>query len=86
MAKHNATKASIWVVDQAMEIMGGFGFLKEGPMERHYRDVRGGPYHPPRNFSTAMSLAGQYKLGLNLDPNLANSFQIQNAEREADGE
>lgn len=80
MAKHTATRASIWVVDQAMEIFGGFGFLREGPMERHYRDVRGGPFHPPRNLSTALSLAGQYKLGLNLDPNLSNTFQIPSEE------
>ena len=67
MAKYVATKAAVRVTDDAMQIVGGFGYLKENAMERHYRDVRGGPFHPPRNVPTALSLAGHYTLGINLD-------------------
>jgi alkylation response protein AidB-like acyl-CoA dehydrogenase len=67
--KYFATRTCIEVVDIALQIAGGFGFLKGSPIERHYRDVRGGPFHPPRNVPTALSLAGRHLLGLNLDPN-----------------
>ncbi len=66
--KYFATKTCIEVVDIALQIAGGFGFLKGSPIERHYRDVRGGPFHPPRNTPTALSLVGRQLLGLNLDP------------------
>jgi alkylation response protein AidB-like acyl-CoA dehydrogenase len=69
--KYFATRTCIEVVDIALQIAGGFGFLKGSPVERHYRDVRGGPFHPPRNVPTALSLAGRHLLGLNLDPNSA---------------
>lgn len=68
-SKFFATKTCIEVVDTMMQIFGGFGFLSEKPIERHYRDVRGGPFHPPRNVPTALSLIGRHLLGINLDPN-----------------
>lgn len=73
MAKYVATETAIWVTDEALQILGGFGFLKEGAMERHYRDVRAGPFHPPRNSPTAVALAGHHRLGINLDPNFQSS-------------
>ncbi len=73
MAKYVATQTAIWVTDEALQILGGFGFLKEGAMERHYRDVRAGPFHPPRNSPSALALAGHHRLGLNLDPNMQQS-------------
>jgi len=70
MAKYFATTTAIEVTNSALNLSGGFGFLKGSPIERHYRDVRGGPFHPPRNMPTALSLAGRLMLGFNLDPNL----------------
>lgn len=67
MAKYACTTASMWVCDRAMDLVGGFGFLKDSPLERHYRDVRGGPFHPPRNCPTAMAIAGYHQLGIELD-------------------
>ncbi|MFQ5460870.1 MAG: acyl-CoA dehydrogenase family protein [Anaerolineae bacterium] len=40
MAKLNASEASHWVVDKALQIHGGIGYSKELPVERYYRDQR----------------------------------------------
>ena len=68
MAKYMVTETAIDVTNQALQIVGGFGYLRENSIERRYRDVRGGTFHPPRNTPNALSLAGHYRLGLNLDP------------------
>jgi alkylation response protein AidB-like acyl-CoA dehydrogenase len=34
------------VVDTALEVTGGRAFIRSSPLERAYRDVRGGPFHP----------------------------------------
>lgn len=39
-AKLIASETAIWVVDQMMRVFGGFGFMREAPIERLYRDVR----------------------------------------------
>ncbi|EHJ9986532.1 acyl-CoA dehydrogenase family protein [Vibrio parahaemolyticus] len=40
MAKHFATDVGFKVCDQALQIHGGYGYIKEYPVERHFRDVR----------------------------------------------
>ncbi|HHF2986722.1 TPA: acyl-CoA dehydrogenase family protein [Vibrio alginolyticus] len=40
MAKRFATDVSFKVCDQALQIHGGYGYIKEYPVERHFRDVR----------------------------------------------
>ena len=40
MAKLYASEASTTVTDLAIQIHGGFGYSKEYPLERHYRDAR----------------------------------------------
>lgn len=42
MAKLFSAEAAFWVVSEAMQIMGGIGFTTKFPIERHFRDVRGG--------------------------------------------
>ena len=42
MAKLFSAEAAFWVVSEAMQIMGGIGFTTKFPVERHFRDVRGG--------------------------------------------
>ena len=42
MAKLFAAEASFWVVSEAMQIMGGIGYTTKFPIERHFRDMRGG--------------------------------------------
>ncbi len=40
MAKRFATDVGFQVCDQALQLYGGYGYIKEYPMERHFRDVR----------------------------------------------
>ncbi|HHF3143716.1 TPA: acyl-CoA dehydrogenase family protein [Vibrio diabolicus] len=40
MAKRFATDVGFKVCDQALQIHGGYGYIKEYPVERHFRDVR----------------------------------------------
>lgn len=40
MAKRFATDMGFKVCDQALQIHGGYGYIKEYPVERHFRDVR----------------------------------------------
>jgi len=41
MAKKVANEMSIWVVDKAIQLHGGYGYMAEYEVERYYRDVRG---------------------------------------------
>ncbi|HET8640793.1 MAG TPA: acyl-CoA dehydrogenase family protein [Pseudonocardiaceae bacterium] len=40
LAKNAAVAACDWVVDQAVQLHGGAGYLRESEVERHYRDAR----------------------------------------------
>lgn len=40
MAKRFATDVGFKVCDQALQLFGGYGYIKEYPLERHFRDVR----------------------------------------------
>lgn len=40
MAKNTAVAACDYVVDQAVQLHGGFGYLRDAEVERHYRDAR----------------------------------------------
>ncbi|GIG85189.1 acyl-CoA dehydrogenase family protein [Plantactinospora endophytica] len=40
MAKNAAVAACDWVVDQAVQLHGGYGYLRDSEVERHYRDAR----------------------------------------------
>jgi alkylation response protein AidB-like acyl-CoA dehydrogenase len=41
MAKKFANEMSTWVVDKAIQLHGGYGYMSEYEVERYYRDVRG---------------------------------------------
>jgi alkylation response protein AidB-like acyl-CoA dehydrogenase len=45
-AKYYATPTAIDVVNKAMGVVGGLGLYKKTPLERYYRDVRAGTFHP----------------------------------------
>jgi alkylation response protein AidB-like acyl-CoA dehydrogenase len=54
------------VVDQAMAIVGAPGIFRRHPMQRFYRDVRPGPFHPMTN-DVAKELIGKTALGIPIE-------------------
>jgi alkylation response protein AidB-like acyl-CoA dehydrogenase len=69
MPKYLATNNAIEVVNAAMQLVGGVSIFKRTPLERYYRDVRAGTFHPFGN-DVARELIGKAGLGipLNDDP------------------
>jgi alkylation response protein AidB-like acyl-CoA dehydrogenase len=48
-AKVVASNNAVAVVEEAMRLVGGSSMDRGLPLERHYRDVRGGLHHPPQD-------------------------------------
>jgi alkylation response protein AidB-like acyl-CoA dehydrogenase len=48
-AKVTAANLSVQVAEEAMRLVGGSSMDRGQPLERHYRDVRGGLHHPPQD-------------------------------------
>ncbi|MFD9700736.1 acyl-CoA dehydrogenase family protein [Lentzea sp. NPDC059081] len=46
LAKRQAVLEAVEVVGLAMEVLGGRSFFRRSPLERAYRDVRAGTFHP----------------------------------------
>ena len=40
MAKNAAVEAAVWIIDAALQIHGGYGYMRESLVERLYRDIR----------------------------------------------
>jgi alkylation response protein AidB-like acyl-CoA dehydrogenase len=57
-AKHFATEAANTVTDKALKVAGGASITSALSLERHFRDVRAGPMHPPSG-DTALELVGR---------------------------
>ena len=57
-AKVTATNNAVEAVDHCMRVVGGSSMTKQLPLERYYRDVRGGLSHP-MNDDQALILFGQ---------------------------
>ena len=55
------------IVDRALTLSGGAGFLNSSTLARLYRDVRAGPFMQPWARNQAMDLVGKVALGV--DPN-----------------
>jgi alkylation response protein AidB-like acyl-CoA dehydrogenase len=64
-AKYHAVEAAKRVVDLAMEISGGAGMFKTNELERLYRDVRAGGFHPA-NSALVHEIVGKTTLGIDL--------------------
>jgi len=60
-AKRHAVTEARAVVDRALEVVGGAAFFRTSPLERAYRDVRGGPFHPLTPEAT-LELLGEREL------------------------
>lgn len=65
-AKCHAVEGSWRIVDKAMDIMGGYGLLRQSGFERLFRDARLGRIHPSNSYITREVLA-KGMLGLDLD-------------------
>jgi alkylation response protein AidB-like acyl-CoA dehydrogenase len=63
-AKHFAIEAANTVTDKALRVAGGASITPALSLERHFRDVRAGPMHPPSG-DTALELVGQAALSDN---------------------
>ncbi|SFJ10897.1 acyl-CoA dehydrogenase family protein [Thermoflavimicrobium dichotomicum] len=55
--KYVVTNTACQIVDMAMRIVGGHSLYRSLPLERYYRDVRGGLHNPPMDDSTIRMLA-----------------------------
>ncbi len=65
--KHHAVEAAKRVVDLAMEVSGGSGMFRSSELERLYRDVRCGGFHPA-NAALVHEIVGKTALGVLADP------------------
>jgi alkylation response protein AidB-like acyl-CoA dehydrogenase len=61
IAKLTVTNNAIKIVDDAMRVVGGTSMTHQLPLERYYRDVRAGLFHPPADDST-LPLLGRIAL------------------------
>jgi alkylation response protein AidB-like acyl-CoA dehydrogenase len=40
MAKLFASESAVWIANEAVQVFGGYGFIKDYPVEKFYRDVK----------------------------------------------
>jgi alkylation response protein AidB-like acyl-CoA dehydrogenase len=64
--KYNVVEGAKQVVDIAMDMSGGSGMFKSNELERLYRDVRAGGFHPA-NSNLTHEIVGKTALGIGLD-------------------
>ena len=64
--KHHCVEGAKQIVDRAMTVSGGAGMFKSNELERLYRDVRCGGFHPA-NSLFAHEIVGKTMLGIGLD-------------------
>src|SRR5690606_16645755 len=65
-AKYTTVEGAKRIVDIAMDMSGGSGFFRANELERLYRDVRGGGFHPA-NAALTHEFVGKTALGIGLD-------------------
>ena len=62
-AKWVVNRGAIRIVDMAMDLAGGSGFMSANPLSRLYRDVRAGPFMQPHAAVDIRRYVGQVALG-----------------------
>jgi alkylation response protein AidB-like acyl-CoA dehydrogenase len=63
-AKTFINEAAVRVVDRALALSGGAGYMASHPLSRAYRDVRAGAFMHPLGANRAYELIGEVALGL----------------------
>jgi alkylation response protein AidB-like acyl-CoA dehydrogenase len=63
-AKTFINEAAVRVVDRALALSGGAGYMASHPLSRAYRDVRAGAFMHPLGATRAYELIGEVALGL----------------------
>lgn len=71
-AKQQAVEGAKRIVDLSLKIAGAGSLARSGELERLYRDVRAGAFHPP-NADAAQDIIGKTYLGL-LDSHSAKTY------------
>jgi alkylation response protein AidB-like acyl-CoA dehydrogenase len=61
--KYVAVNSADAAVDRCVRMVGGHGIFRKLPLERYYRDVRAGQFHPPSN-DVALETIGKAALGI----------------------
>ncbi|HLO98402.1 MAG TPA: acyl-CoA dehydrogenase family protein [Fimbriimonas sp.] len=56
-----STEAEDWIIDEALQIFGGYGFTEEFPMARHYRDARVSRIYEGTNEINRIFLADRFQ-------------------------
>lgn len=56
-----STEAEDWIVDEALQIFGGYGFTEEFPMARHFRDARVSRIYEGTNEINRIFLADRFQ-------------------------
>jgi len=60
-AKYLCTNAACRVTETALRVAGGFSMTRDLPLERYFRDARGGLFHPPQD-DLALGMIGRATL------------------------
>lgn len=64
IAKYVLQRKAIEIVDRAMSISGGAGYMTKHPLSRLYRDVRAGPFMQPLGAYEVVDFVGRVTLGV----------------------
>jgi alkylation response protein AidB-like acyl-CoA dehydrogenase len=62
-AKAFVDRTAVSVVDRALELSGGAGYLDANPLSRAWRDVRAGAFMHPYGANRGYSIVGAVELG-----------------------
>jgi len=57
MAKYYASQVAEWVSSEALELFGGYGFTKDYPAEKYFRDSKIGKIYEGTTFMQLQTIA-----------------------------